>query len=711
MVNEKKKKRSPLPFRLNILFVFVFLLFSLLILQLGVVQILNGEEAQEKINRTVKDTSKSQVPRGKMYDRFGRLVLDNEPVRSITYTAPKNGASAEKKLDLAEKLSQYIDLEYPYDELRERDKKEYWYLQGENAETVADRLTKKEKEMEPSDQYQALLDHITEEDLATIDWNKQVIEVIAIKRELDEATELTPHIVKNEGVTQEEYAVVAEHLNQLSGIDASIDWERKPIFGQTFANYIGSITDSDEGIPSENEDYYLSNGYSRNDRVGTSGLEQEYESVLRGTKEQVLYTTNKDGEVVNSEVVVEGQRGNDLVLTIDMELQKRVDEIVKKELKAIRSDSGQNRYVEDALVAMLDPQTGEVLALSGQHYDSEENEIVDESFRVVYDQHRPGSTVKGASVLAGLDAGLIDMGTTFNDRSIKIAGTPEKRSYKTLGPVNDLKALERSSNVYMFFIAMRMLGDYNYQRNDSLNVTNTHAFQDFRNYFSQFGLGVETGIDLPYEANGYKGQNPQAGNLLDFAIGQYDTFTTLQLAQYVSTIANDGYRIRPRLVSEIRQPSLDDQLGPVVKNFNTDVLNKIEMDDQYIERVQQGFINVFHGSQGTANNTIWAGAPYKPAGKTGTAENAIYEDGKLITETENLTLVGYAPYDDPEVAFAVVVPHTGTYNSKYSVNHTIGRGIMDAYFNLKKERQQNGVDMNLKDKEKNQGSNEKNKEE
>ncbi|QDP40618.1 peptidoglycan D,D-transpeptidase FtsI family protein [Radiobacillus deserti] len=698
MVDEKKKKkRSQLPFRLNILFVFVFLLFSLLILQLGVVQILNGEEAQDKINRTVKDTSKNQVPRGKMYDRYGRLILDNEPVRSITYTAPKHGASAEERLQLAEKLAEYMKLEYPYDELRERDKKEYWYLQGNNAKVAASRLTKKEKEMEPSDQYQALLDHITEEDLATIDWNEDVIQVIAIKRELDAASELTPHVIKNEGVSPEEYAQIAEHLKDLPGIDASIDWQRKRIFGQTFANYIGSITDREEGIPSENEDFYLTNGYSRNDRVGISGLEQEYESVLRGTKEQILYTTNKDGEVVDSEVVVEGQRGNDLVLTIDMELQRRVDQIVKRELKAIRSESGLNRYVDDALVAMLNPKTGEVLALSGQHYDSEENKIVDESFRVVYDQHRPGSAVKGATVLAGYDAGLIQPGTSFYDNPIKIAGTPEKSSWKDLDWVDDLEALERSSNVYMFYVAMRMLGDYNYVRGDALNVTNTNAFQDFRNYFAQFGLGVETGIDLPYEANGYKGQNPQAGNLLDFAIGQYDTFTTLQLAQYVSTIANDGYRIRPKLVNEVRQPSVDEQLGPVVKNYNTDVLNKIEMDDRYIERVQQGFINVFHGSGGTANNRYWAGASYKPAGKTGTAQNAIYEDGKLIAETENLTLVGYAPYDNPEVAFAVVVPNTGTYEGKYAVNHTIGRGILDAYFQLKKERQQNGVDMNLKD--------------
>ncbi|WP_186575774.1 peptidoglycan D,D-transpeptidase FtsI family protein [Aquibacillus kalidii] len=698
MGDKKKKKKSQLPFRLNILFIFVFGLFSLLILQLGVVQILNGEEAQNEINKTENTPSTKPVPRGKMYDRFGRIVLDNEPVKAITYTPPKNGESAAKRLELAENLAQYVtmfkDREELLDNIKERDKKEYWYLQ--NAKVVQERLTKKEKELDNSEQYKVMLDKITDKDLQEIEWTDELLNVIAIKKEFDQAFELSPHVVLNEGITEEEFAQVAEHLPELQGINAAIDWKRKPLYGGTFNSFIGGITTSDKGIPLENRDYYLTHGYSLNDRVGTSGLEQQYESVLRGRKEKVQYTTDNSGNVVGSEIVVQGKSGNDLVLTLDMELQQAVDKIVQEELKTAMGKVNNNGYLEDALVAMMNPQTGEILAMSGVRYDREDNEYKDQSYRVIYDAHQPGSAVKGATLLAGFDSGVVHIGETIRDTAIKIAGTPKKESWTNLGNPSDLKAIERSSNVYMFNIALRMSGA-SYQYNQPLRGFDWDSFQRMRNYFNQFGLGVETGVDLPYEATGVVGQDTVAGKILDLAIGQYDTYTTLQLVQYVSTIANDGYRIRPHLVNEIRQAEPQKgQLGPVVKSFNTEVLNKIGIDDKYIERVKQGFINVFHGSQGTAAGR-WSGEyrKYKVAGKTGTAENPQYEDGKMKAYTENLSLVGYAPYDNPEVAFAIVVPKNGGGNTQYAVHHEIGKKIIAKYFELKDERAKNGVDTDL----------------
>ncbi|WP_026569938.1 MULTISPECIES: penicillin-binding protein 2 [Sediminibacillus] len=694
-MGKKKKKRAQLPFRLNILFLFVFLLFSGLILQLGVVQILNGEEAQDEINRTENTISEIPVPRGKMFDRYGRLVLDNEPVRSITYTAPKNGAKAEDRLDLAKKLAGYIDIEDAEEKVSERDKQEYWYLLNE--EDALEKLTDEEKEeLDNGDQYNTMLERITEEELAEIEWNDDLLEVIAIKKELDAASELSPHIVKNEGVTEEEYAKVSEHLGELEGIDATIDWKRISAVEGTFSDIIGSVSSTERGIPKENEQYYLSRGYSPNDRVGISGLEEQYEAELKGTKEKVEYITDSSGKVVNTEVVTEGQRGNDLMLTIDMELQQAVDKIVREELKtAIEMHPSKNQYMSDALVVMMDPQTGEVLTMSGQHYDREEKEYRNQSYRTLYDAHRPGSAVKGATVLSGLDAGVINPGTVFNDRTIKI-GQLEKSSYKDLGPVTDIQALQESSNVYMFHIAMRMAGEFNYHYGMKSMNFDPQSFTTMRNYFKQFGLGVETGIDYPYEATGYVGPDPQGGNLLDFAIGQYDTYTTMQLAQYVSTLANDGYRIRPRLVSEIRSPKPDrDELGSVVESFNTDVLNKIEMDDKYLDRVHEGFRRVI--TQGTAEGHGWGSlSEYKVAAKTGTAENEVYKDGKKLADTENLSLVGYAPYDEPEVAFAIIVPNNGTGNGQYDINHKIGTRIIKKYFELKENRDKDGVNKELK---------------
>nr|WP_174494653.1 penicillin-binding protein 2 [Salirhabdus euzebyi] len=684
------KKKTHLPLRLNILFFIIFLLFSFLILQLGVVQILYGESAQNEIDRTEDTITNIPVPRGEMYDRFGRIILENKPSFSITYTPPKN-VQPKEKLELAEKLAQYIDK--PIKKVTEWDKKDYWIYY--NREEAYGRLTEEEKLLDAKSQYYAVIDKVTDEDLKEINESEEILEIIAIKRELEQAPALTPHIVKNEDITEKEYAVVAEHLSELPGINVTTDWNRNNVYGGTFSNFIGSITSHDEGIIGEKVDYYLSRDYSRNDRVGKSGLEEQYESILKGQKEQIMHITNKEGVLVRSEVVRQGQQGKTLVLTVDMELQQMVDNIVREELeKIIKDNPVKNKYLEDALVVMMEPNTGDILAMSGQRYvrNGDKPHFEDQSFRVVYDAHRPGSAIKGATVLAGYESGVINVGDSFYDSPIKIAGTPTKSSYENLGSVNDIKALAKSSNVYMFYIAMRMGGEYNYIKNSTIQF-NPDAFRQMRNYFKQFGLGVETGVDLPYEATGYKGSTLGPGLLMDFSIGQYDTFTALQLSQYISTIANGGYRIRPHLVNEIRNPNSSEELGSLYKVVSPEVLNKIDMNDGYLKQVQEGLRQVFQHPDGTADH-VFSKAPYNPAGKTGTAENEIYReiDGKIqkVADVENLTLVGYAPFDKPEIAFSVVVPNVGL-KAGNGINLQIGKKILDAYFELKEKRAKEGV--------------------
>ncbi|MGM0523083.1 MAG: peptidoglycan D,D-transpeptidase FtsI family protein [Bacillota bacterium] len=687
---KKKKKRAQTAMRLNILFLFVFLLFSLLILQLGVVQILNGEEARERLNETENAKTSIAVPRGLMFDADGELVVDNEPVRSITYTPPKNGDSHLTKISIAEKLATMVmmaeDIEGLNDIVNERDKKEFWYVSDEeNRKLIEERLTEDDEELTSGELYQRQLDLITPEDYNSLDWSDDYqLNVVAIKKELDQAIELSPHVIKNEDVTDEEYAQVSEHLNLLPGIDAKIDWNRVYPFEDTFRTFIGNITDADQGIPRDNQDYYLKLGYSWNDRVGESGLEQQYEDVLRGQKEVIQYTIDNDGDIVGTKTVQDGKAGNDLVLTVDMDFQQALDEIVKDELeKYIAQDPYRNRHMEDALVAALDPQTGAVLGMTAAHYNHDEDTFENQPHRVVYDGHIPGSSIKGATVLTGYQTGVIDIGTVLNDRPIKIAGTPIKKSWRNFGLLNDLKALEQSSNVYMFEIAMR-IATANYNYNEPLRSFDQSSFQTMRNYFQQFGLGSKTGIDLPFEATGYIGSNiVDGGLLLDFAIGQYDTFTTLQLAQYVSTIANDGYRLAPYLVKEEHAANGNKaSLGPVVTSKSPNLLNRIDMDDRYIERVQQGFR--LAATEGTGRSN-WANNPYDVAVKTGTAQNYFYVDGEE-QQTNNLTLVGYAPYDEPEVAFAIVIPRAGVGNDQNGIHHNIGNRLIDAYFDIKEEK-------------------------
>lgn len=692
-VNKKKKKKTHVPLRLNMVFFVVFLLFSALILRLGIVQIVYGEDFKREIERTEEVTVNNPVPRGKMYDRSGKVIVDNIPLKAITYTKYQ-GTTQEEMLEVAGNLAKLINKDSS--KVQERDKKDFWIMK--NPERAKKKITEKEwnqfeaKKLEDKDIYKLQLERITEAELNSL--SQDELEVLAIFREFNSGYALTPQIVKNEGVTPEEYAAVSENLESLPGVDTTTDWKRNYNFNITLKSVLGNVSSSDEGLPSEQLDYYLSRDYNRNDRVGTSYIELQYEDVLHGQKAKVKNQTDKAGNVLSTEVISEGQRGKDLVLTIDMDLQLAVEKIIEDRLWESKKKAGTG-FLDRAYVVLMDPHTGEILTMAGKRIvknpETGKVEMQDDALGTFTTSYNVGSAVKGATVLTGYQQGAISPGSAWIDTPLKIKGTPVKKSWTTMGRVNDLTALERSSNVYMFMTAIA-IGKGRYVPNGPLSL-DSKAFDTMRDSFSQFGLGVRTGIDLPNETAGFKGADKRPGFLLDLAIGQYDTYSTMQLAQYVSTIANNGYRIQPHIVKEIREPLLDNQLGPIVKEITPTILNRVDMKDDWIERVQQGFRLVMQGSQGTARG-FFGGKGYSPAGKTGTAQ-AFYDGpdrkkyGKEPPEVMNLSLVGYAPSDNPEIAMAVLVPWAYTPSaSDTRANLLIGSDVMDAYFNLKNTRAQ-----------------------
>ncbi|MGG0412993.1 peptidoglycan D,D-transpeptidase FtsI family protein [Peribacillus simplex] len=688
-MNKKKKKKTHVPFRLNILFFLVFVLFSALILRLGVVQIVYGDDYRREIERTEEVTVNNSVPRGKMYDRNLKLMVDNQPLDAITYTR-KQGTKQTEMVETAEKLAKLIEKET--DKVTERDKKDFWILN--NPKLAEKKITDKERkkveegEMEESDLYKLQLDRITLDEMKL---SKKDLEVLAIYREFASGYALTPQIVKNKKVTKEEFAKVSENLDSLPGVDISTDWDRFYTYNKTLKSVLGKVSSSEEGLPSESLDYYLARDYSRNDRVGKSYIEAQYEDILQGQKAKVRNVTDKSGNVVDSEVITEGSRGKDLILTVDMDLQLATEEIIEKQLIA-KKKMGNTKFLDRAFVVMMDPDTGEVLTMAGKKYEKDpetgKSSIEDFALGNITTSYTMGSAVKGATVLTGYQQGAIQPGTYFYDTKLKIKGTKAKGSYKDFGNINDLTALKVSSNVYMFRTAINIAGAH-YVPNEPLNISSS-AFSTIRNSFAQFGLGVRTGIDLPNEMSGFKGSEALAGKLLDLAIGQYDTYTPMQLVQYVSTIANGGNRMKPHMVKEIRDPvDNNEELGPVAEDVSPTVLNRLDMKEEWIERVQSGFEKVAMEQGGTAY-TYFGKKSYTVAAKTGTAE-AFYDgpnrmDYSEPQETMNITLVGYAPAKNPEVAFAVVVPWAYQGHTGHSMSKEIGEEIMDTYFELKKER-------------------------
>ncbi|MCM3360876.1 penicillin-binding protein 2 [Niallia sp. MER TA 168] len=700
MGEKKKKKRNPIPLRVNLIFFMVFLLFSALILRLGFVQIVYGDDYKNEVEKKEDVVISTSVPRGEMYDRTGKSIVSNVGKNAITYTNWKK-YTAEEMRDTAEELAKIIKMDSDKDlkKISERDKKDYWILiNPDEAKTKISEEDQKQlasKYKDDKKEYQKAYDELLRNSISETDLNKLTdldMETLAIYREFQSGYFYTPHIVKNEGVTDKEIAIISENLERLPGVDTLRDWDREYEFGSTLKTVLGNVSTSQRGVPAEEKDSYLAKGYSMNDRVGLSYLEKQYEDVLKGQKKKVKYIKDKTDDIVGSEILSNGSAGNDLVLTIDMDLQLEVEKIIEEELKKTKYGYAGTKYLDRAFVVLMDPHTGEILTMAGKQLgtddDSGKQIVNDFALGNITTSYNVGSVVKGAMVITGYKEGVLSPGTTYiNDSTMQIKGSNPFKSWKTMGNINDLIALKQSSNVFMAKTAI-MIGKGKYAYMQPLNI-DLDAYPKIRNSFSEFGLGVRTGIDLPNEMAGFKGviDPNQPANLMFLSIGQYDTYTNMQLAQYISTIANGGYRIQPHLVKEIRETSSEEgQLGPIIQEIQPKVLNKLDLEPGWMEQIQKGFRMVM---QPGGTGSVFAGASYSPAGKTGTAEAFYYDPLNKQEEPPqvmNVSLITYAPSDNPEVAMAVMVPWVYTTNNGPSPNLTIGKRVMDKYFELKKEK-------------------------
>jgi penicillin-binding protein A len=689
-MKKEKKKKNHVPARLNILFLIVFVLFSILIVQLANVQIVKKEDFKKEVARQENSTVSLAMPRGKIYDRNGKIVVNNEQQRAITYTRYKNVLN-EDMLVTAKELAKYIDV--PTDKLKLRDKQDYWMIKNkEEAEKLIPKakLAELKAQGKKNDEiYKLRLESITEEQLKTLD---DELEVVVIFTKMKSGYKMSPQIIKNKDVLDKEFAIVSERLEELPGVDVASDWTRSYPAEDTLRSVLGSVSDEGEGLPGDKLDHYLVRDYNRNDRVGKSYIEQQYEDILHGKKRKVKTVLDPAGKnVVDTETIYKGQQGYNLNLAFDVDLQAEVEDIIEEEMKRYQGKSGYD-LMDRAFVVMMDPYTGEVLSMAGKKLAKKEDgskEMQDYALGTMSSAYEMGSVVKGATILAGLQTEAISGNQTFYDEAIHLKGNEKgKKSWKNnIGTVNAEQALAVSSNSYMFKTVIQMTG-LTYSKGMPLpfnNINNGNkVFDTLRYYFNQFGLGVPTGIDLPNETMGLKGRDGLPGLVLDFGIGQYDTYTTLQLAQYISTIANGGYRMKPQIVKSITEPNNDPENNSqrIVESFEPVVLNRVDMLPQHIKKVQRGFEMVAEPG-GTAHKAFRDSEP-KLALKTGTAQ--AFVNG---IETYNYTLVGYAPADKPEIAFSVVVPSVRQTNHDSGMNLDIGKRILDKYFELRKARDLN----------------------
>lgn len=402
------------------------------------------------------------------------------------------------------------------------------------------------------------------------------------------------------------------------------------------------------------------NAYTLNDSYGKSGIEATMESYLRGVNGIKTTTTNSDGSVTE-DYLSKPQQGNTVVTTIDSELQK----IAAQALQEMLIDNKNSSYFGTAgAMVVMNCKTGAVLAnVSLPTYDitryfKDYSKLAADTEsplwnRGVQSAYAPGSTMKPAISIAALEEEVADINTVCYCGG---SYTLEDQTFKCLqshGYLNVTTALEKSCNIYFFEMGKKL------------------GIDKMNKYCSLLGLGQKTGIELP-EAEGVlasiankeaAGQVWNPGDTVQAAIGQSDNlFTPLQLANYCATIANGGTRYRPYIIKSV----LSADMSEVIYETQPEVLNTINVSEKTLEIVKQGMRQVI---QNGGSSYYFQDCIVEAAGKTGTSQLKRTTKSGVTMDCNNGFFISFAPYDDPEIAIAIVAENalSGSQTSQAAV--------------------------------------------
>lgn len=674
------KKEASIPRRINLLFFVIVCLFTFLVLRLAQMQLADKSFYDKKLSATNTYTVKQSQPRGQIYDSAGNVLVANEIKQVLVFTR-SNTTTAEDMKDLAQKLSTLVTLTET--KVTTRAKKDYYLADQSVYAQVVKNLPDKKKydnygnKLTEATIYANAVEAVTEDQIA---YSDEELKQVYLFNQMNSVSVFNSVNLKTADLTEDQIAYIVANQSKLSGISVSTNWEREKV-NTSIASIIGTVSSEEAGLPKEEAEDYLKKGYALNDRVGTSYLEKSYEEYLQGTHTIRKITTDKKGKIVSDQVTTEGKSGKNLKLTINSNFQTAVEGILSKYYQA-DLDAGFATYSEGAYVVALNPQTGGVLAMAGLSHETGETTASPDALGTITDVFVPGSVVKAATISAGWESGVISGNQVLADQSINLAGSAPIKSWFTGSNSTNItaaQALEYSSNTYMVQIALKMMGQEYYSGMALMTSGMQEAMEKLRATFAEYGLGVDTGLDVSGESIGLTSSDYTASNVLTEAFGQYDSYTVLQLAQYAATVANGGNRVAPHLVEGIYDADDSGGVGTLSKSIDTKVLNQINISSDDMAVLQQGFYQVVNSSSGYATGTKMRGSSVTIAGKTGTAETyAKASNGDIVTTVNSSVLAyDYSTSSDSKIAVAVIIPHL-TSDENYS-NQLIAKDIIDLY--------------------------------
>lgn len=479
----------------------------------------------------------------------------------------------------------------------------------------------------------------------------------------DAAGVLYEQLLRTKGVNQTAYRFAADvnidfisRVKELSLPGVVIEATTTRQYHTTYAAHLlGRVAAID---PDEWTSYYKTADidgdgepdYQMNDTVGKEGAERAFENYLRGSSGVRALERNTSGKVVSETWLTDPKPGNNVVLTIDLDLQGTVEDVLANSIPKLSS-----KEVEGAACVILDVNNGDVLASAsyptfslatyGQDIaQNSSNPLKPLTNRALTGTYPPGSTFKMVTAIAGLEEGIITPSTKILDKGAYTyyPGTPPKcwiyRQHGTThGLVNVSEAIKVSCN-YFFYDVGRRLG-----------------IDRLVDYATRFGLGQKTGIELgekpgvmaSREYTESRGQKWYDGNTLSVAIGQENSaFTPIQLANYIATLVNGGTRYSTHLLKEVKASDFTS----VEYSYQPQVLSTIDIQPKNLEAVKAGMLALT--SDGSVSR-YFQNLGVKVGAKTGSAQ--------ISAQTEsNAVFVCFAPYDKPEIAMAIVVEHGGS---------------------------------------------------
>ena len=661
--------------RYNILIALVYIIGIILLLQLFNLQIVHGQEYREESNTRLTREVEIKAARGNILDSSGEKLVSTKLVYNVEIYKTKidNDTLNNSLLLLAKTLEEngdkYVD-NFPIT---------INPFSFKNEETATNFKTA--NKIDSSYDAEACFNYFKERYKINNDNIEDIRKIITLRYEIEkDGYSNTKSVELASNISNASLAKINEMGSSFPGINTVSEPTIYYPYGELASHILGYVGPIGEKELKENPEIY-----DQNDIIGKGGIEQVFEKYLKGTDGIKQIGMSVDGIVTDEYTSKEAIAGNDIMLTIDANLQKITEDALAHNIEMMQNGElpGAETASEGAAV-VINVKTGEILAMAsypnynpslfvdGISTENWNNYLNDSRHplinKAISSISPPGSTFKMVTAIAGLESGAIDVNTKIND-------TGKYTYYKDYQPVcwkrsghgwlNITQAIEKSCN-YFFYETGRRTGI------DRLAQVAT-----------AFGLGQKTGIELPGEEKGVLASKDTMspwvdGYTIQAAIGQLNNaFTPLQMAKYTAMIANGGKNLDVTLIKSINKADGTEVSKEEINSYVNDKLgisgnsgSDISISEENYKAIKEGMKGVTSDGSGTAY-TYFKDFDIEVGGKTGSASTDLVGNA-------NAWFVGFAPYDDPEIAVVVLIENAGSGGNTAPT----AKEIMQAYFGM-----------------------------